>query len=113
MGLLAKPNYAYLHDCLTGCLHGHLANKRFYAQIGGRHTWLSTKGIVASKVSIKSLCTVAGFSQIIYCLSDYQHLCKQLPKLIKLHKCYSMLSCLMNVYQNYGQKWPPEGAKST
>ena len=69
MGLLAKPNYAYLHDCLTGCLHGHLANKRFYAQIGGRHTWLSTKGIVASKVSIKSLCTVAGFSQIIYCLS--------------------------------------------
>ena len=52
---------------------------------------------------------VMWFSHIIYFLSDYQRLCKQLPKLIKLQKCYSMPSCLMNVDKNYGQKWPPEG----
>ena len=69
--------------------------------------------MVSTKVSIKSPWTVVGFSQIIYCLSDYERLCKQLPKLIMLQKFYSMLSCLMNVYENYGQKWPPEGAKST
>ena len=27
-----------------------------------------------------------------------------------LKKLYLMPSCLMNVYENYGQKWPPEGA---
>ena len=32
--LLVKPNYAYLHDCLSGCMHGHLANKRFSTEIG-------------------------------------------------------------------------------
>ena len=49
------------------------------------------------KMCLKSPCTVAWFSHIIYCLSDYQCLCKQLPKLVKLQKIYSMLSCLMNV----------------
>ena len=50
-----------------------------------------------TKVRIKSPWTVAGFSQIIYFISDYQRLCKQLPKLAKLQKFYSMMSCLMNV----------------
>ena len=58
----------------------------------------SFAGEEVSKVSIKRPWTVAGFSQIIYCLCDYQRLCKQLPKLIKLQRIYSMLSCLMNVY---------------
>ena len=49
------------------------------------------------KVCIKSLWTVVWFSQIVYFISDYQHLWKQLPKLVKLQKFYSMMSCLMNV----------------
>ena len=57
-----------------------------------------------SKVCLKSPGKDARFSHIIFCLSDYQRLCKQLPKLIKLQKCYSILSCLMNVDYNYGQK---------
>ena len=62
-----------------------------------------------SKVCIKSLWTVVWFSQIVYFIRDYQCLCKQLPKLVKLQKLCSMPSCLMNVDQNYGQKWPPKG----
>ena len=62
------------------------------------HYYISSAKSTITKVSIKSPCTVAGFSQIIYCLCDYQRLCKQLPKLIKLQKLYSMLSCMMNVY---------------
>ena len=49
------------------------------------------------KVCIKSPWTVVWFSQIVYFISDYQRLCKQLPKLVKLQKLYSMMSCLMNV----------------
>ena len=60
--------------------------------------WAFAMVCLKDKVSIKSPWTVVGFSQIIYCLCDYQRLCKQLPKLINLRKIYSMLSCLMNVY---------------
>ena len=70
----------------------------------------SKRSINWSKVWGISPYKVVWFSHIIYCLSDNQRLCKQLPKLIKLQKIYSMLSCLMNVDYNYGQKWPPEGA---
>ena len=51
----------------------------------------------ARKVCIKSPWTVVRFSQIVYFISDYQRLSKQLPKLVKLQKFYSMMSCLMNV----------------
>ena len=50
------------------------------------------------KVWCNSPWTVVWFSHIIYFLGDYQRLCKQLPKLIKLQKFYSMQSCLVKVY---------------
>ena len=46
-----------------------------------RYTLLCEK---SNKVCIKSPCTVVWFSHTMYCFSDYQRLCKQLPKLIKL-----------------------------
>ena len=79
-------------------------------------TWDNLKiphKMARNKICHKRPYTVVWFSHIIDCLGDYQRLCKQRPKLIKLQKMYSMLSCLMNVYNNYGQKWPPEGAQST
>ena len=52
---------------------------------------------VLCKVWCISPWKVVWFSHNMYCLSDYQCLCKHLPKLIKQLKFYSMLSCLMNV----------------
>ena len=66
-----------------------------------KHTSLvSQKGLrmmIVYKVCIKSPWTVVWFLQIVYFISDYQRLCKQLPKLVKLQNFYSMMSCLMNV----------------
>ena len=59
--------------------------------------WVRNVRRVDVKVCIKSPWTVVWFSQIVYFISDYQRLCKQLPKLVKLQKLYSMMSCLMNV----------------
>ena len=56
------------------------------------------------KVCIKSSWIDVWFSHIIYCLSDYQRLCKQLPKLIKLQKCYSIRVALCKV--SYRLIWP-------
>ena len=50
------------------------------------------------KECLRSPWKVVGFPQIIYFLSDYQRLCKQIPKLIKIQKIYSTLPCLMIVY---------------
>ena len=49
---------------------------------GGTYSFSSFFG--RAKVCIKSPCTVVWFSQIVYFLNDYQRLCKQLPKFLRV-----------------------------